>query len=231
MIIGPQTLHFSQIRSVLSQTPFLTKYKRHSWPVYWVTMFIRLLNEWCCSKVLHNLNWNLDWQWESLDPTRTTWKVTWCSSLWNSSFNFFIEVFQFFTRLLPFLFNSWGHGGIRHHFVRFSFLVDWENLQTPSTLEGCLHGRRGVSISDISACTNFPRWPAEHEVTQQRCLLLWLNTGFSSVLNSKDSSCRMPVSSSLVLNSLVLWFLALKGKEVFQMILWRFDLKYMWGVS
>lgn len=43
-----------------------------------------------------------------------------------------------------------------------------------------------------------------------RCFFLWLNSRFSSTRNSKDSFCRMPVGSSLVLNSLILLFLVLK---------------------
>lgn len=137
----------------------------------------------------------------------------------------------FFTRLLPFLFHSSGHGGIRNHFLPISCIVYWKVLQPPSSLESYLHGGSSLSISEVCSRAGFPQRPTEHEETQQRCFFLLLNSQFSSTPNSKDNSCSMPVGSSLVLNCLVLLFSLLKVREIFAVMSWRVDLKYMWGVS
>lgn len=150
--------------------------------------------------------------------------------MWNSSFCLLIEASHFFTQLLPFLFHSSGHGGIRNQFLPISCIVYWKDLPPPSSLDS-LHGGSSLNISEVCSRADFPQWPTEYEETQQRCFFLLLNSQFSSTPNSKDNSFSMPVGSSLVLNCLVLLFLLLKEREIFAVMSWRADLKYMWGVS
>lgn len=109
LIVGPQTLKFHKLDLYSHRQHFyrikkteLTCLLGHSDQqiVEWMGRF------W--SAAHKSLTWHQDRRWESLDLTRTTWKVIWCSSLWNSPFYLFIEAFQCSTRLLVPQLRPWG---------------------------------------------------------------------------------------------------------------------------